>query len=67
MHAESEYKQITYHNLLGPGDSQPSDYEPPFFRACSDEEKLFWSHAPLKLKVGGVDSKYFAMSLKVYI
>jgi hypothetical protein len=45
---------------------QPSDYEPPFFRGCSEEEANHpWVKNPLKMEVGNVNSKHFVLALKV--
>lgn len=45
---------------------QPADYEPPFFRECSEEEaNHLWVKNPLKMEVGNVNSKHFVLALKV--
>jgi hypothetical protein len=45
---------------------QPADYEPPFFRGCSEEEANHpWVKNPLKMEVGNVNSKHFVLALKV--
>lgn len=45
---------------------QPADYEPPFFRGCTEEEAQNpWTKSPLKMEVGNVNSKHFVLALKV--
>ncbi|CAL0303394.1 unnamed protein product [Lupinus luteus] len=45
---------------------EPADYEPPFFRGCTEEEAYHpWSKNPLKMEVGNVNSKHFVLALKV--
>lgn len=45
---------------------QPADYEPPFFRGCTEEEAYHpWVKNPLKMEVGNVNSKHFVLALKV--
>lgn len=45
---------------------QPADYEPPFFRGCTEEEAYNpWTKNPLKMEVGNVNSKHFVLALKV--
>ncbi|KAK4357625.1 hypothetical protein RND71_023235 [Anisodus tanguticus] len=52
--------------LLYHDDVTPADYEPPFFRGCTDAEVLNpWTKNPLKLEVGNVNSKHFVLALKV--
>ncbi|XP_071716216.1 meiosis-specific protein ASY1-like [Rutidosis leptorrhynchoides] len=47
-------------------DVTPADYEPPFFRGCTEEETHnAWSKNPLRMEVGNVNSKHFVLSLKV--
>ncbi|XP_065873225.1 meiosis-specific protein ASY1 [Euphorbia lathyris] len=47
-------------------DVTPADYEPPFFRGCSEEEThSAWTKSPLKMEVGNVNSKHFVLALKV--
>ncbi|XP_023766766.1 meiosis-specific protein ASY1 [Lactuca sativa] len=47
-------------------DVTPADYEPPFFRGCTEEEAHHpWNKNPLKMEVGNVNSKHFVLSLKV--
>ncbi|CAI9093205.1 OLC1v1028645C1 [Oldenlandia corymbosa var. corymbosa] len=47
-------------------DSTPADYEPPFFRGCSEEEaRNTWTKNPLKMEVGNVNSKHVILTLKV--
>ncbi|KAI4343389.1 hypothetical protein L6164_010742 [Bauhinia variegata] len=43
-----------------------SDYEPPFFRFCTEEESHHpWTESPLKMEVGNVNSKHFVSALTV--
>ena len=43
------------------------DYEPPFFRGCTDEEVCNpWMKDPLKMEVGKVNSKHLVLTLKVW-
>ncbi|XP_074268769.1 meiosis-specific protein ASY1-like isoform X1 [Silene latifolia] len=52
--------------LLYYEDVTPADYEPPFFRGCTDEEaRNQWTKNPLKMEVGNVNSKHFVLALKV--
>ncbi|KAM3344399.1 meiosis-specific protein ASY1 [Capsicum galapagoense] len=52
--------------LLYHDDVTPADYEPPFFRGCTDEDTPnSWMKNPLKLEVGNVNSKHFVLALKV--
>ncbi|GKE05957.1 meiosis-specific protein ASY1 [Tanacetum coccineum] len=52
--------------LLYYDDVTPADYEPPFFRGCTEDETLnTWTKNPLKMEVGNVNSKYFVLALKV--
>ncbi|XP_021630541.1 meiosis-specific protein ASY1 isoform X3 [Manihot esculenta] len=45
---------------------EPADYEPPFFRSCTEEEANNpWTKSPLKMEVGNVNSKHFVLALKV--
>lgn len=45
---------------------QPADYEPPFFRGCTEEEAHnAWTKHPLQMDVGNVNSKHFVLALKV--
>nr|XP_027086387.1 meiosis-specific protein ASY1-like [Coffea arabica] len=47
-------------------DITPADYEPPFFRGCTEEEAQNpWSKIPLKMEVGNVNSKHLVLTLKV--
>ncbi|KAK4283465.1 hypothetical protein QN277_000412 [Acacia crassicarpa] len=47
-------------------DVTPADYEPPFFRCCTDEEaRCPWTKGPLKMEVGSVNSKHFVLALRV--
>ncbi|KAI3850053.1 hypothetical protein MKW92_032274 [Papaver armeniacum] len=44
----------------------PGDYEPPFFRGCSEQEANHpWLKNPLKMEIGNVNSKHFVLALKV--
>ncbi|XP_011020729.1 PREDICTED: HORMA domain-containing protein 1-like isoform X2 [Populus euphratica] len=52
--------------LLYYDDVTPADYEPPFFRGCTEEEAHnAWTKHPLQMEVGNVNSKYFVLALKV--
>ncbi|KVI05721.1 DNA-binding HORMA [Cynara cardunculus var. scolymus] len=52
--------------LLYYDDVTPTDYEPPFFRGCTEEEAHHpWIKNPLRMEVGNVNSKHFVLSLKV--
>ncbi|KAE8719666.1 4-coumarate--CoA ligase-like 1-like [Hibiscus syriacus] len=52
--------------LLYYDDVTPVDYEPPFFRGCTeDEAKNSWTKNPLRMEVGNVNSKHFLLALKV--
>ncbi|KAK1415845.1 hypothetical protein QVD17_31633 [Tagetes erecta] len=52
--------------LLYYDDVTPADYEPPFFRGCTEEEaQNAWTKNPLRMEVGNVNSKHFVLSLKV--
>ncbi|KAM0946583.1 putative HORMA domain-containing protein [Dioscorea sansibarensis] len=52
--------------LLYYDDVTPEDYEPPFFRCCSENEaNNAWAKNPLKMEVGNVNSKHFVLALKV--
>ncbi|XP_044490651.1 meiosis-specific protein ASY1 isoform X2 [Mangifera indica] len=52
--------------LLYYDDVTPVDYEPPFFRSCTEEEARHpWTKSPLKMEVGNVNSKHFVLALKV--
>ncbi|MCL7052004.1 hypothetical protein MKW94_014959, partial [Papaver nudicaule] len=52
--------------LLYYEDITPVDYEPPFFRGCSEQEANHpWLKNPLKMEIGNVNSKHFVLALKV--
>ncbi|KAI4385302.1 hypothetical protein MLD38_003345 [Melastoma candidum] len=52
--------------LLYYDDVTPLEYEPPFFRGCSEEEAYnTWRKNPLKMVVGNVNSKHLILALKV--
>ncbi|XP_040374330.1 meiosis-specific protein ASY1 isoform X1 [Rosa chinensis] len=52
--------------LLYYDDVTPVDYEPPFFRCCTEEETHNpWTKNPLKMEVGNVNSKHLVLALKV--
>ncbi|PIA37969.1 hypothetical protein AQUCO_02900074v1 [Aquilegia coerulea] len=52
--------------LLYYDDVTPIDYEPPFFRGCSEQEaNNSWTKNPLKMEVGNVNSKHLVLALKV--
>lgn len=42
------------------------DYEPPFFKSCSEEEEAHntWAKRPLQLELGEVNSKHSVLALK---
>lgn len=47
---------------------QPADYEPPYFRGCTNEDaRNLWKRNPLRMEVGNVNSKHFVLALKVRI
>ncbi|CAA7405205.1 unnamed protein product [Spirodela intermedia] len=47
-------------------DVTPEDYEPPFFRCCSENEaNNLWRKTPLKMEIGNVNSKHVVLALKV--
>uniref|UniRef100_A0A1J3HDK5 HORMA domain-containing protein 1 n=1 Tax=Noccaea caerulescens TaxID=107243 RepID=A0A1J3HDK5_NOCCA len=47
-------------------DVTPPDYEPPFFRGCTEEEAQYvWTKNPLRMEVGNVNSKHLVLTLKV--
>ncbi|KAI3904130.1 hypothetical protein MKW98_021716 [Papaver atlanticum] len=51
--------------LLYYEDVTPIDYEPPFFRGCSEQEvNCPWLKNPLKMEIGNVNSKH-SVALKV--
>ncbi|XP_010556152.1 PREDICTED: HORMA domain-containing protein 1 [Tarenaya hassleriana] len=52
--------------LLYYDDVTPADYEPPFFRGCTEEEAHHvWTKNPLRMEVGNVNSKHLVLTLKV--
>ncbi|XP_075083605.1 meiosis-specific protein ASY1-like, partial [Nicotiana tabacum] len=52
--------------LLYYDDVTPADYEPPFFRSCTEEEAVNpWTKSPLEMEVGNVNSKHFVLALKL--
>ncbi|XP_068328010.1 meiosis-specific protein ASY1-like [Pyrus communis] len=52
--------------LLYYDDVTPAEYEPPFFRSCSEEEaRNAWAKNPLRMEVGNVNSKHLVLALKV--
>ncbi|CAK9312447.1 unnamed protein product [Citrullus colocynthis] len=52
--------------LLYYDDVTPVDYEPPFFRSCTEEEGHHpWTKSPLRMEVGNINSKHFVLALKV--
>ncbi|KAM3747192.1 hypothetical protein ACB098_05G017600 [Castanea mollissima] len=45
---------------------EPVDYEPPFFKGCTEEEaRNPWTKNPLRMEVGNVNSKHLVLALKV--
>ncbi|KAG8365887.1 hypothetical protein BUALT_Bualt17G0018700 [Buddleja alternifolia] len=56
------YDDVTVGLLL----REPMDYEPPFFRGCTEEEVHNpWTRNALKMEVGKVNSKHLILALKV--
>ncbi|CAN8238613.1 unnamed protein product [Cochlearia groenlandica] len=52
--------------LLYYDDVTPPDYEPPFFRGCTEDEAQYvWTKNPLRMEVGNVNSKHLVLTLKV--
>ncbi|XP_010470642.1 PREDICTED: uncharacterized protein LOC104750536 isoform X2 [Camelina sativa] len=52
--------------LLYYDDVTPPDYEPPFFRGCTEEEAQYvWTKNPLRMEIGNVNSKHLVLTLKV--
>ncbi|KAK7838481.1 meiosis-specific protein asy1 [Quercus suber] len=52
--------------LLYYDDATPADYEPPFFKGCTEEEaRNPWTKNPLRMEVGNVNSKHLVLALKV--
>ncbi|KAK8655583.1 hypothetical protein V6N13_108157 [Hibiscus sabdariffa] len=52
--------------LLYYDDVTPVNYEPPFFRGCTEEEAHnSWTKNPLRMEVGNVNSKHLVLALKV--
>ncbi|EOA34975.1 hypothetical protein CARUB_v10020063mg [Capsella rubella] len=52
--------------LLYYDDVTPTDYEPPFFRGCTEEEAQYvWTKNPLRMEIGNVNSKHLVLTLKV--
>ncbi|XP_070052354.1 meiosis-specific protein ASY1-like isoform X3 [Nicotiana tomentosiformis] len=42
------------------------DYEPAFFRNCTEEEAVNpWSKSPLKMEADNISSRYFVLALKL--
>ncbi|KAL6984340.1 HORMA domain [Sarracenia purpurea var. burkii] len=59
-------ERVILMKLLYYDDVTPVDYEPPFFRSCSEQEAHNpWKKNPLKMEVGNVNSKHFVLALKV--
>lgn len=57
---------IFLRNIKNLFNMQPVDYEPPFFRSCTEEEAhILWNKNPLKMEVGNVNSKHLILALKV--
>ncbi|XP_024530729.1 meiosis-specific protein ASY1 [Selaginella moellendorffii] len=46
-------------------DLTPEDYEPPFFRCCTEDDQMKWVKTPIRVKVGDLNSKHYAVALKV--
>ncbi|KAL1216451.1 Meiosis-specific protein ASY1 [Cardamine amara subsp. amara] len=52
--------------LLYYDDVTPPDYEPPFFRGCTEDEAQYvWTKNPLRMEIGNVNSKHLVLTLKV--
>ncbi|KAF6161465.1 hypothetical protein GIB67_009344, partial [Kingdonia uniflora] len=59
-------ERVIVMKLLYYDDVTPLDYEPPFFKCCSEKEANNpWMKKPLKMEVGNVNSKHFVLALKV--
>lgn len=59
----NEWKMHVHFGLLP---LQPADYEPPFFKGCTEEEaRNPWTKNPLRMEVGNVNSKHLVLALKV--
>ncbi|KAL6956140.1 Meiosis-specific protein asy1, partial [Sarracenia purpurea var. burkii] len=59
-------ERVILMKLLYYDDVTPVDYEPPFFRNCSEQEAHNpWKKNPLKMEIGNVNSKHFVLALKV--
>ncbi|GFP96409.1 horma domain-containing protein 1 [Phtheirospermum japonicum] len=60
------FQRTVLMKLLYYDDVTPMDYEPPFFRGCTEEEAHNpWTRNPLKMEVGKVNSKHLILALKV--
>ncbi|MCO5556468.1 hypothetical protein L7F22_010017 [Adiantum nelumboides] len=46
-------------------DLTPAEYEPPFFRSCTYDDKKDWLKPPFSMKAGEVNSEFITFSLKV--
>ncbi|KAH0919663.1 hypothetical protein HID58_027323 [Brassica napus] len=59
-------KRTIVMKLMYYDDITPPDYEPPFFRGCTEEEaQHVWTKDPLRMEVGNVNSKHLVLTLKV--
>ncbi|KAJ4871854.1 DNA-binding HORMA family protein [Raphanus sativus] len=59
-------KRTIVMKLMYYDDVTPPDYEPPFFRGCTEEEaQHVWTKDPLRMEVGNVNSKHLVLTLKV--
>ncbi|CAG8550987.1 12511_t:CDS:10, partial [Ambispora leptoticha] len=46
-------------------DVTPTNYEPPFFRSCGDQERLIFDKKPEKIPVGDVETAYHGLNLTI--
>ncbi|KAH7302683.1 hypothetical protein KP509_23G082500 [Ceratopteris richardii] len=46
-------------------DLTPAEYEPPFFRSCTFDNRKQWCKSPFCMKAGEVNSEFITFSLKV--
>ena len=47
-------------------DKTPSDYEPPFFRAATDEESFSFHYKPIRFQLGQMMTQYHTLALQVH-
>ncbi|CAL5394633.1 unnamed protein product [Camellia sinensis] len=66
VHLNDSDRRTIVMKLLYYDDVMPVDYEPPFFRSCSEQEAHNpWIKNPLEMEVGNVNSKHLVLALKV--